>query len=1162
MFKNLHYALTLSAIMAFGALSASAATGDPVSIPTSPKTFIDWNNATITGAKIENNGANIGSTGASTEVVFNLVSTSDGAYTMTIATGHKGTAYMDITLSDQSGKDVFTGVHKIENTGSWTPSTTSTFDIPTIPAGSYTLTLKPRDLVDSNYAGNWGNLALYDANADNTEHIPGAVTIANASLIGGARNEGQNIGYIKDGCGTSHEITVDQEGVYAMTLPLSKYGDGILNITVTDKATKAVEAETHWTIPAESANYTPQTINVEGELTTGGKTLKLIFNASHTGFIANYKDMSFEKIADHCATFRGVTIDGQEVTAGEGYDWNCNLPLDYTSANTTLKVNTNDNTVVTATATDGQGNAVAVTDNGDGTFSIPTPAGSTETIVTFNVAGKADDVLVFRDTYTIRLYHIGDIIINALTIDDVDAPAELIAALNAAGDNISASLTDWIFTAEPTIVATFADNSKATATGSVNGAEGTFTFKGTAGDRTKTYTINISGFHFYSQAEGDEMVKLVYDSALNQADGSWSNGSYTLNPCGDGWGGTQFKFKNNTEIELSIPSNVVIKQIKFTNLKDNYTPGTIGYVTSGDATVYLPTATYFRNGDGVEKNVYVNFEGHKAGTPVKFLFTPGSQPVAWFEILIEKQAITSSPVVNSSSTTPTANVNHTVATLNFDREMKSATATVAGQTVEGEVTGAVVRFKVWDLPYNTTSQLVIAAGNAEDTFGNVNDTAITLDIEVGAPTTVEAIEPIVVGTVDEWKAALAQVNASNTSADAPRAVIFVKNGDYDFGAEEQHINRAYNVSVIGESREGVILHGNRTGISNPVVSSRYSSDIYFQDLTIRNDLDWGKERGGVGVAFYGGNSDILRNVELQSQQDTYVSGEKGYYDACIFHGAVDYICGGGDHYFDHCDLVMTNGGAITAPSTSANNKYGYVFESNTIKGTAAFSLGRPWQNEPRAYFLNTTFEAPMGSDAWTGMSNIPTHFYEYNSMDKNGNALDLSGRKNSPTSTNSYTPVLTAAEAAHFTVRNVLCGNNSWDPSSATKQCAAPANASIGEGLLTWNPVEGASAYAIFRNGEYVAHVTNATEYEILSARDAEANTYTIRAANAFGGLGEASEAVLDSTTGIDAILDGETSSAIYYNLQGTRVDADAKGVLIRVDILPDGSRRSTKVVK
>lgn len=100
--------------------------------------------------------------------------------------------------------------------------------------------------------------------------------------------------------------------------------------------------------------------------------LKLVFNANHGGFIANYKDMVLEKIADHCATFRGVAIDGQDVTAGEGYDWNCNLPLDF-AATTTVKTNANANAIITATAVDGDGNAVAVTDNGDGTYTLPTP---------------------------------------------------------------------------------------------------------------------------------------------------------------------------------------------------------------------------------------------------------------------------------------------------------------------------------------------------------------------------------------------------------------------------------------------------------------------------------------------------------------------------------------------------------------------------------------------------------------------------------------------------------------------------------------------------------------------------------------------------------------------------------------------------------------------
>lgn len=1165
MFKKLHSLLTLAAVMAIAPLTVSAASGDPVSIPTPTGTFIDWNYGDFNGTsgKVENNGDNIGSTGANTVVTFNLVSSAEGSYQMTIATGHKGTAYMDVTLSDATGNKVFADVHKIENTGSWSPSTTSTFDIPTIPAGSYTLTLAARDLQDSGYAGNWGKLAFYDASTivDDSEHIPGTVSIARSTLIGGARNEGQNIGYIKNGCGTSNELTVDEAGVYAMTIPLSKYGDGTLTATVIDKASKAVEAETVWTIPAESNNYEPQTINLEGELTKGKKTFKVVFNAPHGGFIANYKDMTLAKIADRCATFRGVAIEGQDVTTGEGYDWNCNLPLDF-GATTTLKVNANANAIIAATAVDGQGNAVTVTDNGDGTYTLPTPAGSTETIVTFNVSAQ-EGVLVFRDSYTVRLYRIGDILINKLTIDDVDAPAALIEALNVKGDNATATLSDWIFTASPVIVATFADNSKVTATGTVDGANGTFTFTGEAGSKSKAYTINIAGFHIYEAAPEDEMVKLVYDGALNQPDGSWNNGLYSLNPANDGWGGTQFKFKNNTEITLTVPANVVVKQIKFTNLKDNYAPGTIGYVTSEGATVYLPTASYFKNGDGAEKNIFVNFEGHKAGTPVKFLFTPGSQPVAWFEILTQKETLTTPPAVTSTSATPTTGVNHTVATLNFDREMKSATATVGEQTIEGEVAGATVRFKLWDLPYNATSTLTIAAGKAEDTFGNVNDKAITFPIEVGAPATVEAIEPIVVSNVAEWKEALKQVNTSNTSADAPRTVIFVRNGDYDFGSEEQTFT-CHNVSVIGESRDGVILHGNRTGISNPIISTRKATGTYFQDLIIRNDLDFGADkRQGVGAAFYGGTKDILANVALQSIQDTYVTGNQSYLDRCDIHGSVDYICGGGNHYFDHCNIIHEiAGGYITAPATSANDKYGYVFESNTISGHGPYDLGRPWQNEPRAFFLNTVMEILPNDGAWGGMGTLPTHFFEYNSVDKSGNAVDLSVRKNSPTSTNSYTPVLTAEQAAHLTVRNVLCGTDSWDPASATIQCDAPADPAITDGKLTWSAVNGASYYAVFKNGEFLANATKPS-FELMQGRDAAADTYTVRSANAFGGLGAASKAIVDSTTGIDAIIgENEAASVIYYNLQGVEVNSDSKGILIRVEILPDGTRRSSRIAR
>lgn len=134
------------------------------------------------------------------------------------------------------------------------------------------------------------------------------------------------------------------------------------------------------------------------------------------------------------------------------------------------------------------------------------------------------------------------------------------------------------------------------------------------------------------------------------------------------------------------------------------------------------------------------------------------------------------------------------------------------------------------------------------------------------------------------------------------------------------------------------------------------------------------------------------------------------------------------------------------------------------------------------------------------MSTLPTHFYEYNSMDANGDALDLNGRTNSPTSTNTYNPVLNAEEAAKFTVENVLGGTDSWLPTDYTYETAAPVVSASGN-TISWNAVDDARCYVIFKDGEYLANQTG-TSYDITSA-----GVYTVRAANEMGGLGNISNA-------------------------------------------------------
>lgn len=228
-----------------------------------------------------------------------------------------------------------------------------------------------------------------------------------------------------------------------------------------------------------------------------------------------------------------------------------------------------------------------------------------------------------------------------------------------------------------------------------------------------------------------------------------------------------------------------------------------------------------------------------------------------------------------------------------------------------------------------------------------------------------------------------------SSAESPRKRILLLNGDYYMGQVQTAV-KGYNISMIGQSKSGVrIYNDGLDGIKTSSTINNESEQLYMQDLTIENaeSLRKGNFRG-VHVAYSGGNKAILKNVELIGGQDTYVTGTRAYHEDCTIHGTVDFICGGGDNYFYHTDLLIEGDAVITAPSHEVSTEWGYVFQECTVKpGTYAettpdksYSLGRPWRNEPRCYFLNTVMEILPTDIGWASMAEIPTHFYEYKTL--------------------------------------------------------------------------------------------------------------------------------------------------------------------------------------
>ena len=415
------------------------------------------------------------------------------------------------------------------------------------------------------------------------------------------------------------------------------------------------------------------------------------------------------------------------------------------------------------------------------------------------------------------------------------------------------------------------------------------------------------------------------------------------------------------------------------------------------------------------------------------------------------------------------------------------------------------------------------------------------------------------------------INSANANAGSK---IFLPNGTYDLGETIQTTVSGSNISLIGESMEGVIIKNtpdkSLEGLNTVGTLVNAGSNLYLQDLTLQNALDYyAAGSAGRANAFWDkGNKTVAKRVRLLSYQDTYLSGaeKKFYWEDSEIHGTVDYICGGGDVYFNGVKLVNEsrkkgekNGEAtITAHQPGKTETHGYVFNNCTIENNAAkFNFGRAWgQTEnvasykrPTATYLNTVLNQPNEiidtRFILTGMNNQAGVFHEYNSKNANGNvvspaSLEKTFTDKTGTDKLTYNIILSATEAENYSVEKVF---TDWQPATIAAQLEAPA-ATYANGNVTWTPANnGATAYLIEKNGAF-AGITAGSSFAITI--DAEKDNLTIRAANGRGGFGEAKQ-VKGTATGIHAVKAAiERGEKVIYNLAGQRVDAAYKGLVIR----------------
>lgn len=422
------------------------------------------------------------------------------------------------------------------------------------------------------------------------------------------------------------------------------------------------------------------------------------------------------------------------------------------------------------------------------------------------------------------------------------------------------------------------------------------------------------------------------------------------------------------------------------------------------------------------------------------------------------------------------------------------------------------------------------------------------------------------GDAQGFMTALEIANGNNAAANATRTFIFLPNGTYDLGDKCLTTISGNNISIIGESMNNTIIVNKPEveGIGVTATLFNTSTGLYMQDLTLKNAYPFDKSTGRAVCLQDKGTQTICKNVKMLSYQDTYYSNNnKGqyYFENSDIHGIVDFICGGGDVFFNKCTLTLEpgKGSYITAPYTDGSD-YGYVFDGCKIVGSAtdSFTFGRSWGGTAKCAFLNTILDknaaANIASTRWTtgGMNVVAKNFFEYNTVDENGKVISPAEnivKFTKDKEVSEYNTIITAEKAAEFSLDKVF---TNWKPADLAAQKSASA-ATESNGKLAW---EGdAQMYIVLKDGKFFA-MTAEKSLDIAGTT----GSWSVRAANEMGGFGMITS-IVTGIKNIASAKDAATVSTAIFSVSGAQQNSLQKGINIVVKTLADGSKKTEKVI-
>jgi pectin methylesterase-like acyl-CoA thioesterase len=257
--------------------------------------------------------------------------------------------------------------------------------------------------------------------------------------------------------------------------------------------------------------------------------------------------------------------------------------------------------------------------------------------------------------------------------------------------------------------------------------------------------------------------------------------------------------------------------------------------------------------------------------------------------------------------------------------------------------------------------------------------------------------------------------------------IFIRRGVYP---EIIFITNKHALTLVGEDRQATVIayanndrfnnksNGNPFGAASPnpaaeaitsgavyrrgVLLAHDVRDLTLANLTIRNTTPPGGSQAEA-VILNGTTTAhaVLRDLNLQSFQDTLQINGQAYLSGCHIEGDVDFMWGTGPCFFEDCSFVSLRSGAYYTQIRNPPTNHGYVYLRCRFEGAAGVTGNYFTRVAPARFpasevvLLDCVVSDAVGPVGWQVQGAGDTsriHFWEFNSHDAAGKPVDASRR--------------------------------------------------------------------------------------------------------------------------------------------------------------------------